>query len=729
MIGLLGQIAENAPESDPFIGRNRLRRLLQQLESPAPRRSAERTVELYTMVGMEHQFLDELEEGIEALEKARELLDTLPRTEVARRLELQVMFQLAVSYMRFGETQNCCLRSDPDSCIVPIQGGGIHTRPEGSRNAIRYLLEFLDETSVNTKNAQALDQTSMHLAARWLLNIAYMTIDEYPDGVPKKYLVDPGTFESEVDFPRFRNIAKSVGVDVFDGAGGSIVEDFDGDGFLDIMCSTWDTTGQLHLFKNGGDGSFEDVTDESGLTGLFGGFHIVQADYDNDGDADVLVVRGTWRGAQGKHPNSLLRNNGDGTFTDVSFVSGIAEDGKHYPTKTAAWADYDHDCFLDVFIGNESNKELRVKSQLFHNNGDGTFTDVAEAAGLGKFFFAMGSAWGDFDGDRYPDLYVSAGANKLYRNNRDGTFTNVAAELDVNRPRNSFPVWFWDYNNDGALDIFVATSTGGGVGMLTLFPTGVGTSQVRPALRGTQKGFERNMASRLMCLFEGDGKGGFREVAQERNLTYPAQVMGCNFGDLDNDGYLDFYLGTGDTDYHELRPNLMFINPGGRGFVNVTMAGGFGHLQKGHGISFADLDHDGDQDVYAQMGGAWKGDRYHNALFENPGFGNRWTCVKLIGTRSNRCGIGARISVEIVEDGGTRWIRKYVTTGSSFGANPLRQTIGLGKAEKIVRLEVFWPTSDTTQVFTEVPLDSFLEITEDSEELSVVERPAFELGR
>ncbi|MCY3761624.1 MAG: VCBS repeat-containing protein, partial [Gemmatimonadetes bacterium] len=120
-------------------------------------------------------------------------------------------------------------------------------------------------------------------------------------------------------------------------------------------------------------------------------------------------------------------------------------------------------------------------------------------------------------------------------------------------------------------------------------------------------------------------------------------TMGCNFGDLDNDGYLDFYQGTGYPGYEALMPNVMYRNLGGTGFVDVTMAGGFGHLQKGHGVAFADLDYDGDQDVYMQLGGAYPGDMYGNALFENPGFDNNWIRVRLRGVQSNRAGMGAGI--------------------------------------------------------------------------------------
>ena len=167
-------------------------------------------------------------------------------------------------------------------------------------------------------------------------------------------------------------------------------------------------------------------------------------------------------------------------------------------------------------------------------------------------------------------------------------------------------------------------------------------------------------------LYRGTGDGRFEEVADRYNLAHPAAPMGSNFGDLDNDGYLDFYLGTGYPNYHSVMPNVMYRNLGGNGFANVTYAGGFGHLQKGHAVVFADLDHDGDQDVFEQMGGAFPGDQYGNVLYENPGFGNHWTTIKLVGVQSNRSGIGARIRAEIIEDGTRRSIYRYINSGRNL---------------------------------------------------------------
>ncbi|MGY8690389.1 MAG: CRTAC1 family protein, partial [Verrucomicrobiales bacterium] len=220
--------------------------------------------------------------------------------------------------------------------------------------------------------------------------------------------------------------------------------------------------------------------------------------------------------------------------------------------------------------------------------------------------------------------------------------------------------------------------------------------------------------------YAGNGKGQFTNVAKSQDLELPMLPMGSNFGDLNNDGYLDFYLGTGEPSISVILPNMMFLNNHGRGFIDVTMAGGFGHLQKGHGISFADFDEDGDQDVFEQMGGAKPVDKFHDALYENPGFENHWVKIRLIGTASNHFGIGARIHAEFDDHGKQRSVYRHVGSGSSFGANPLRQHIGLGKAAEITRLEVYWPTSNTRQMFTKVPVEQIIEVTEGEENFRTI---------
>ena len=284
-------------------------------------------------------------------------------------------------------------------------------------------------------------------------------------------------------------------------AGGMIAEDFNGDGLLDLFTSDSNASGQPHLYLANGRSGFDDYSKQAGLEGLVGGLNLVSADYDNDGDVDVLVLRGAWMRDQGRHPNSLLRNDGHGHFTDVTFEAGLGEN--HWPTQTAAFADYDNDGDLDLYIGNESEPAQPAPSELFRNNGDGTFTDVAQAAGVTNDSYTKGVAWGDIDGDGDMDLYVSnmAGFNRLYENAGDGTFRDVAEERGVTTPISGFPCWFFDYNNDGKLDLFAAS---------------YGGPQHPPSLAdvaGSYLGLRHS--GEAMRLYRGDGGGGFEAVAAE----------------------------------------------------------------------------------------------------------------------------------------------------------------------------------------------------------------------
>ena len=699
MLSLLQEIAARTPNEHTFLGDRETRALREKLAELPPDASAANRWRLHRQLAANELNLGHETAAILHFSKAYNLLPEV-REDLAPGEANQLAFDLGVAYMRTGETQNCCNRFTPDSCILPIRGQGIHTKKEASKRAIEYFTEVLENSPQDTR---------VHLGSRWLLNIAYMTIGAYPQAVPEDYRIPAEAFESEEAFPRFVNIAPQLGLDTFSLSGGAIGDDFDNDGYLDLVVSSWDPAAQIRFFRNERNGSFSDRTEEANLLGITGGLNLVQADYNNDGHVDVLVLRGAWLAHGGDHPNSLLRNNGDGTFTDVTFDAGLGN--VHYPTQTASWADYDNDGDLDLYVGNEALPGLPAPCQLFRNNGDGSFTDIAPKAGVTNGRFTKAVVWGDYNGDRFPDLYVSnlRDANRLYKNTGDGTFVDVASELGVSDPQASFPAWFWDFDNDGVLDIFVSaySATIGDVGAAYL---------------GLPFGTE------LARLYRGDGKGAFENVEQQRNLRRPTAPMGSNFGDIDNDGYLDFYLGTGYPSYSSLMPNVMYRNREGKSFADVTSAGGFGHLQKGHAVVFADFDHDGDQDVFEEMGGAYQGDKFKDSFYENPGFGNHWITVDLVGVETNRSAIGARIRAQVVENGRRRSIYKHVNSGGSFGANPLRQTIGLGKTDRIELLEVYWPTSDSTQTFRDVPMDQHIEIVESEEGYTTKSLKRFKFG-
>ncbi len=608
------------------------------------------------------------------------------QAEDALDLHPSVLRHRAIAYLRKAEVQNCIARRNPEGCIFPLQGGGVH----------------VDKTPVAQARSdyQAyLNRFPQDLGVRWLLNVTAMAEGIYPDGVPEGLVIAPMAFASARDIGRFPDVAGRLGIDTFNACGGTIVDDFDDDGFLDIVTSTFDPDGPLTYYRNNGAGGFEDLTDESRGSDQLGGLNCIGGDYDGDGDIDVFVLRGAWLFEDGRMRNSLLRREDDGTFTDVTRQAGLAMPAA--PTQTAAWGDFDGDGDLDLYVGNESRPSDAsggdYPSQLFRNEGDGRFVDVAVAAGVTNDRYAKGVTVGDYDNDGDLDLFVSNfGPNRLYRNNGDGTFVNVAILAGVVGPRWSFATWFFDYDNDGWLDLFV------------------GAYQASIAAVAADHLGQPFQSFRAFppALYRNRGDGSFVDVTEEAGLNHPWLPMGANFGDLDNDGFLDIYLGTGDPSYETLMPNVMLRNDRGRRFENVTTSGGFGHLHKGHGVAFADIDNDGDQDIYHQLGGFFPGDQCHNALFLNPGHGHRYLYLSLVGTKSNRAGYGARIDVRVKTPDGPRRIHRAVGSVSSFGGSPTRQEIGLGDAAAIESIEIWWPTSGIRQVFENVPLDSWITVTE-----------------
>jgi hypothetical protein len=235
--------------------------------------------------------------------------------------------------------------------------------------------------------------------------------------------------------------------------------------------------------------------------------------------------------------------------------------------------------------------------------------------------------------------------------------------------------------------------------------------------------YEHNrLIERRPKLYKNNGNGTFTNVSVEVGLNEPVTTMGCNFGDLNNDGFLDFYLATGDPSFMSIVPNKMYLNNAGEKFEDVTFSGGFGHIQKGHAVGFGDLDMDGDQDIYAVMGGAYEGDNFQNVLFENPmGNKNNWINIILEGTESNRSAIGARIEVTIEEDGKERKIYHTVGTGASFGGNSLMAEIGVGRANSIEQLKIQWPNRERSiSTFSKVAINRIIKVIEGKKDIEVL---------
>jgi hypothetical protein len=615
---------------------------------------------------------------------------------------------LAFAYFRLGELQNCTWNHNADICIIPVQGEGVHKEQLGAAEAAKRYAALLADPATNPENA---------LLYRWLLNVSYMVLGTYPDSIPKNWLIPPEAFASDYDIGKFRDVAATRGLTSFGRAGGIIVEDFENNGHLDVMISHMGLEEQLEYFHNNGDGTFARATERAGLKGITGGLNIIQADYNNDGCIDVLITRGAWLHDKGRYPMSLLRNNCDGTFTDVTAEAGLLN---NYPTQTAVWADFNNDGLLDLFVGNEIVRdrvawpENTPNFRLYINNGDGTFTDVGPDTGINVGGMIKGATADDYDNDGWQDLFVSVMGrpNHLFRNmgakGKVPKFVDVTQQAGVGEPNMSFTCWFFDYDNDGWPDIFVS-------GYWATIP-----NIVREYL-----GEKDQAKGDRPRLYRNNRDGTFTDVSHEMHLDRLLLTMGANFGDLDNDGWLDFYLGTGAAPLTNIVPHRMFRNHEGQYFEDVTTSGGFGHLQKGHGVAFGDIDNDGNQDVLEEIGGAYTADRFWTVLFKNPGHGNHWIKLNLIGVHANRFAVGARIRVRITENGKGRDIYRTVNSGGSFGASSLRPHIGLGKASVIDELEIRWPGSGLVQTLKgPISADATYELREGDSGLKSLRMPS-----
>ena len=594
---------------------------------------------------------------------------------------------IGIAFMRHGEIENCVRNHTHESCFLPIKGGGIHQLPYGSSNAIvqyeRSLKEFPND-----------------LETRYLLNLAYMTLGQFPDKVPAQYRIPPSWFESKVKMQRFKDVAPQLGINHNSLAGGTIVDDFNNDGWLDIVITSWSPKEELIFYQNNGDGTFSDRTEAYGLKGHVGILNLNHADFNNDGWLDLHLMRGAWYLEQGDIPNTLMMNTGKGSFVDVTVRAGML---RYSPTQASAWSDFNLDGWLDLVVAYESLPDRPRGIDLFINQKDGTFKNEAAGYGLTLNQFFKGCVATDLNNDRYPDIYLSAlnNGNSLFINQGakgKNSFT-LLENKSVAEPLRSFPCWSFDFNNDGNEDIFVSAYNNEGT----------------PAEHWMRSQMGKTDPEYLPKLYQNKGNMVFEEVGQAMGLNEVAFTMGCNFGDINTDGYLDFYLSTGNPLYQSLVPNKMYLNMDGKRFEDVSYSGGFANVQKGHGVGFGDLDHDGDEDIYTVIGGAFDGDGFYNTLFENPNENkNNWLVLKLVGTTANKCAIGARVCVTVIENGKERKIYRTVTSGASFGANSLNLEVGLRKANDIDNVSVQWPCQDCPdQVFRDISINNAYLITQD----------------
>jgi enediyne biosynthesis protein E4 len=485
--------------------------------------------------------------------------------------------------------------------------------------------------------------------------------------------------------------------------------DYDNDGWMDIYlvnsgrCDFFNPDPPLRnaLYRNNRDGSFTDVTEKAGVAGGGYGQGVAVGDYDSDGFPDLYVTQ---------YGRSILyHNNGDGTFTDVTEKARVAAPGW---SSSAVWFDYDNDGRLDLFVCRfvdfDKSKNLPCEadnkpgycvprlykpmaSWLFHNNGDGTFSDVSGSTGIGKY---LGKAWGavatDINNDGRLDLFVANDtvANFLFVNRGSGRFEEIGAPAGVayseaGRPRSGMGVDSADFNEDGWMDLFVA-----------------------------------NIDHEMYSLYKNNHDETFDDQAAPTGIAAATRLMsgwGLKFFDYDNDGNLDLFLANGNPDdliqvFHKdvnyQEPLLLFHNTG-NGFQNVSEQSGpaFALPLSARGLAVGDFDNDGAVDVLISVN-----DAAPVLLRNNAGRQNHWLGLTLVGTKSNRDAIGARVTYQA----GELKRGKMKTGGGSFlSSHDPRIILGLGQRTKIDWLEVKWPQpSGAAQRFTELPIDRYITLVE-----------------
>lgn len=613
------------------------------------------------------------------------------------------LYWLALSYVRFAEARNCVAKLEgaghdahdhTGMCALPLTVH--HTEKDPSRRAMGLFAKLLD------------DHDSQNRIYRWLLNLSAMTIDAFPAEVPERYrltgdVVDHfygrGREEAEKKHAHlaFHDRARELGVDTGDASKGLAVEDFNGDGFLDII--TGGNYSPMKYYVNEAGKGFRDESVKSGIDAIRGNHIITAADYDNDGRVDIFASR--YDGAE-NGDFVLLRNREDGTFEDVTRKTGLltGEEIERHSIGTwmSAWADIDLDGDLDLLVCNEGIVNLRLdgptmRSRLYVNQVEesGKFVEAAEAWGLEphiRYTWNFGAAFGDYDDDGDPDLLLSnleRGGPVLFQNVDRKRFEPVE---DVRPTVPGFMTGFVDINQDGKLDLLYA-------GLDFALP-----------------------ATQMLYFGEGKGRyGGSIWLQQDGRFVRSPEVfgslqptgsMGVSYGDLDNDGAYEMYLGTGSPQGGHITPNLLYsgqVDAAGRPtghMESITMLRGFGNFQKGHGIVFFDFDNDGDQDVYSALGGRWPGDGWPNQLFVNESTSNHeWTQIRLRGRASNHFGVGAKLVLTAERAGGGKLVRHArMDNKTGFGSAPYLTYFGLFDAVKIESVDVTWPGGTTPRRYT-----------------------------
>jgi hypothetical protein len=492
-------------------------------------------------------------------------------------------------------------------------------------------------------------------------------------GVPRRQLLPGGLFlatllaglagsHGQVTFTRITG-----GAIVTDGGSSSTCAwgDYDNDGFEDLFVANASASESNFLYRNNGDGTFAKMAG-SAVSASGNSVGAGWGDYDNDGHLDLFVCN---RGGTSRTRNYLYRNDGHGGFTRIN-TSPLATDFLF--TLVSAWGDFDRDGYLDVVVGNHSG-DGKVS---YRNQGDGAFGRVDSGPMALNDGDVIGCAWGDYDNDGWPDLFVAGyfAVNRLYHNEGNGMFVRVT-DGDVPNESGNFSGCAWgDYDNDGDLDLFVA--------------------------KGGLRGIESN------ALYRNNGNGAFTRETEGGIVNDVGRHVGCAWGDYDNDGYLDLFVSQ-----QSGRQNRLYHNNGDGTFTAVTDGDMVNDVSYSPNGAWADFDNDGFLDLFV-ANGAFTIGSYNNFLYRNDGNDNHWLKLKLVGGPSNRAAIGAKVRVNATISGASRWQMREISGGSGFGSqDSLIAHFGLGDATHVDTVRIEWP-SGTVQELHDLAANQRLTITE-----------------
>ena len=539
---------------------------------------------------------------------------------------------------------------------------------------------------------RAIEAGASELRAQHWVWLASQKLGGYPDDTPPERRVAMKTGLAPTRL-RYRDVAREIGLDKTSGGRGTAIFDIDGDGELDVIISA--VSAGCSVYRNNGDGTFRDASVASGLDACVNSWGISAGDYDNDGRIDLFVTRlGFFDGEA-----ALYRNNGDGTFTDVTREAGVQG---WAPGFTAGWVDFDLDGRLDLFVPSNLGGVFHrpKRHRLFHNNGDGTFTDVTLDARLAPWGPTVGATWGDYDNDGYPDLFLSSafGRSQLFHNNGNGTFTDVSAAAGINRPCFGMVAFFCDYDNDGWLDL-VQYLWCSNEDMILSLRHGAPSSSGQP-----------------LRVYHNNRDGTFTLANNELGIVECWGSMSGNAADLDNDGRLDLLLGNGGPQMDRSDPLVVLANDGGR-FRNITFAAGLPAAGKAHGANAADLHGDGRMSLIAASGGMYPGELLTTSVFRPEELTGNYLNVRLTGVTCNRDAIGARLKLTTAG----REQHLVINGGSQFGCLPFEQHFGLGSERGAGRLEIWWP-GGPREVLERLPANATVTITQGEGRWTVVKR-------